>query len=97
MALSNSASGHSVLLYKDEAQKEFVTGIQWLDKAVGVLCKAEINTTTPAKTVTAIRQAHTNLATALKSWEGEKARQCEEIERLISSISTLKIMFLRGK
>ena len=98
MALSNSTSGHSVLLYKDEAQKEFVTGIQWLDKAVGVLCKAEINTTTPAKTVKAIaqnlrlpiRQAHTHLATALKSVEGKKARQCEETERLMSSISILK-------
>ena len=98
MALSNSASGHSVLLNKDEAQKKFVTGIQWLDKAVGVLCEAEINTTTPAKTVKAIaqnlslpiRQAHTHLNTALKFWEGEKARQCEETERLISSISSLK-------
>ena len=98
MALSNSASGHSVLLYKDEAQKEFVTGIQWLDKAIGVLCEAEINTTTPAKTVKAIaqnlslpiRQAHTHLNTALKFWEGEKARQCEETERLISSIRSLK-------
>ena len=98
MALSTFASGHSVLLYKDEAQKEFVTGIQWLDKAIGVLCKAEINTTTPAKTVKAIaqnlslpiRQAHTHLNTALKFWEGEKARQCEETERLISSISSLK-------
>ena len=28
-----------------------------------------------------IRQAHTHLATALKSVEGEKARQCEETER----------------
>ena len=98
MALSTFASGHSVLLYKDEAQKEFVTGIQWLDKAIGVLCKAEITTTTPAKTVKAIaqnlslpiRQAHTHLNTALKFWEGEKARQCEETERLISSISSLK-------
>ena len=98
MALSTFASGHSVLLYKDEVQKEFVTGIQWLDKAIGVLCKAEINTTTPAKTVKAIaqnlslpiRQAHTHLNTALKFWEGEKARQCEETERLISSISSLK-------
>ena len=98
MALSTSASGHSVLLYKDEAQKEFVTGIQWLDKAIGNLCKAEITTTTPAKTVKAItqnlrlpiRQAHTHLNTALKFWEGEKARQCEETERLISSISGLK-------
>ena len=94
MALSTSASDHSVLLYKDEAQKEFVTGIQWLDKAVGVLCEAEINATTPAKTVKAIaqnlslpiRQAHTHLNTALKFWEGEKARQCEETERLITSI-----------
>ena len=76
MALSTSVSGHSVILYKDEALKEFVTGIQWLDKAVGVLCKAEINTTTPAKSVKAmdqnfclpIRQAHRHLATALKSW-----------------------------
>ena len=98
MALSTFASGHSVLLYKDEAQKEFVTGIQLLDKAVGVLCEADINTTTPAKTVKAIaqnlslpiRQAHTHLNTALKFWEGEKARQCEETERLISSISSLK-------
>ena len=98
MALSTFASGHSVLLYKDEAQKEFVTGIQWLDKAIGVLCKAEINTTTPAKTVKAIaqnlslpiRQAHTHLNTGLKFWECEKARQCEETERLISSISSLK-------
>ena len=98
MAFSTTASGHSVLLYKDEAQKEFVTGIQWLDKAIGVLCKAEITTTTPAKTVKAIaqnlslpiRQAHTHLNTALKFWEGEKARQCEETERLISSISSLK-------
>ena len=98
MALSTFASGHSVLLYKDEAQKEFVTGIQALDKAIGVLCKAEITTTTPAKTVKAIaqnlslpiRQAHTHLNTALKFWEGEKARQCEETERLISSISSLK-------
>ena len=98
MALSTSASDHSVLLYKDEEQKEFVTGIQWLDKAVGVLCEAEINATTPAKTVKAIaqnlslpiRQAHTHLNTALKFWEGEKARQCEETERLISSISSLK-------
>ena len=38
-----------------------------------------------------IRQAHTHLNTALKFWEGEKARQCEETERLISSISSLKI------
>ena len=98
MALSNSASGHSVLLYKDEAQKKFVTGIQWLDKAIGVLCEAEFNTTTPAKTVKAIaqnlslpiRQAHTHLNRALKFWEGEKASQCEETERLISSISSLK-------
>lgn len=98
MALSTFASGHSVLLYKDEAQKEFVTGIQALDKAIGVLCKAEITTTTPAKTVKAIaqnlslpiRRAHTHLNTALKFWEGEKARQCEETERLISSISSLK-------
>ena len=98
MALSTFASGHSVLLYKDEAQKEFVTGIQALDKAIGVLCKAEITITTPAKTVKAIaqnlrlpiRQAHTHLNTALKFWEGEKARQCEETERLISSISSLK-------
>ena len=98
MALSTFASGHSVLLYKDEAQKEFVTGIQWLDKAIGVLCKAEITTTTPANTAKAIaqnlrlpiRQAHTHLNTALKFWEGEKARQCEETERLISSISSLK-------
>ncbi|XP_015773429.1 PREDICTED: cingulin-like [Acropora digitifera] len=98
MALSTFASGHSVLLYKDEAQKEFVTGIQWLDKAIGVLCKAEITRTTPAKTVKAItenlrlpiRQARTHLNTALKFWEGEKARQCEETERLISSISGLK-------
>ena len=37
-----------------------------------------------------IRQAHTHLNTALKFWEGEKARQCEETERLISSISSLK-------
>ena len=37
-----------------------------------------------------IRQAHTHLATALKSVEGEKARQCEETERLMSSISSLK-------
>ena len=96
MAFSTSASGHSVLLYKDEAQKEIFTGIQWLDKAVGVAYKAEIDTTTPAKTVKviaqnlrlpiAIRQAHTHLATALKSWEGEMARQCEETDRLISSI-----------
>ena len=99
MAFSTTASGHSVLLYKDEAQKEFVTGIQWLDKAIGVLCKADISTTTPAKIVKAIaqnlslpiRQAHTHLNTALKFWEGEKARQCEETERLISSISSLKI------
>lgn len=98
MALSTLASGHSVLLCKDEAQKEFVTGVQWLDKAFGVLCKAEITTTTPAKTVKAItqnlrlpiRQAHTHLNTALKFWDGEKARQCEETERLISSISRLK-------
>ena len=98
MALSTFASGYSVLLYKDEAQKQFVTGIQWLDKAIGVLCKAEITTTTPAKTVKAItqnlclpiRQAHTHLNTALKFWEGEKARQCEETERLIFSISSLK-------
>lgn len=98
MALSTFASGHSVLLYKDEAQKEFVTGIQWLDKAIGVLCKAEITATTPAKTVKAItqnlrlpiRQAHTHLNTALKFWKGEKARQCEETERLIYSISSLK-------
>ena len=98
MAFSTTASGHSVLLYKDEAQKEFVTGIQWLDKAVEVLCKADITTTTPAKTVKAIaqnlrlpiRQAHKHLNTALKFWEGEKARQCEETERLISSISSLK-------
>ena len=58
--------------------------------------KAEINTTALVKTVKviaqnlrlpiAIRQAHTHLATALKSWEGEKARQCEETERLMSSI-----------
>ena len=99
MALSTFASGHSVLLYKDEAQKEFVTGIQALDKAIGVLCKAEITTTTPAKTVKAIalnlslpiRQAHTHLNTALKFWEGEKARQCKETEILIPSISSLKI------
>lgn len=98
MALSTFASGHSVLLYKDEARKEFVKGIQWLDKAIGVLCKAEITTTTPAKTVKAItqnlrlpiRQAHTHLNKALKSWEAEKARQCEETERLVSSISSLK-------
>ena len=98
MALSNSASGHSVILYKDEAQKELFTGIQWLDKAVGVVYKAEINTTTKAKTVKAIaqnlslpiRQTHTRLNTALKFWEGEKGRQCEETERLISSISSLK-------
>ena len=37
-----------------------------------------------------IRRAHTHLNTALKFWEGEKARQCEETERLISSISSLK-------
>ena len=94
MAVSTFASGHSVLLYRGEAQKEFVTGIQALDKAIGVLCKAEITTTTPAKTVKAIaqnlrlpiRQAHTHLNTALKFWEGEKARQCEETERLITSI-----------
>ena len=92
------ASGHSILLCKDEAQKEFVTGIQWLFKAVEVLCKAEINTTTPAKTVKVIAQnlrlpifqAHTHLNTALNFWESEKARQCGETERLISSISSLK-------
>ena len=37
-----------------------------------------------------IRQAHTHLNTALKFWESEKARQCEETERLVSSISSLK-------
>ena len=98
MAMSTSASGHAVLFYKDEAQKEFVTGLQWLDKAIGILCTAEINTTSPAKTVKAIvqnlrlpiRQTHTHFNTALKFWECEKARQCEETERLISSISSLK-------
>ena len=92
------ASGHSILLCKDEAQREFVTGIQWLFKAVEVLCKAEINTTTPAKTVKVIAQnlrlpicqAHTHLNTALNFWESEKARQCGETERLVSSISSLK-------
>ena len=92
------ASGHSILLCKDEAQREFVTGIQWLFKAVEVLCKAEINTTTPAKTVKVIAQnlrlpicqAHKHLNTALNFWESEKARQCGETERLISSISSLK-------
>ena len=99
------ASGHSILLYKDEAQKEFVTGIQWLDKAVEVLCKADITTTTPAKTVKAIaqnlrlpiRQAYTHLNTALNFWEGEKARQCGETERLISSINSLKIIISERK
>ena len=38
-----------------------------------------------------IRQAHTHLNTALNFWELEKARQCEETERLILSISSLKI------
>ena len=38
-----------------------------------------------------IRQAHTHLNTALNFWELEKARQCEETERLIFSISSLKI------
>ena len=92
------ASGHSIILCKDEAQKEFVTGIQWLFKAVEVLCKAEINTTTPAKIVKVIAQnlrlpicqAHTHLNTALNFWESEKARQCGETERLVSSISCLK-------
>ena len=92
------ASGHSIILCKDEAQKEFVIGIQWLFKAVEVLCKAEINTTTPAKTVKVIAQnlrlpicqAHTHLNTALNFWESEKARQCRETERLVSSISSLK-------
>ena len=92
------ASGHSIILCKDEAQKEFVIGIQWLFKAVEVLCKAEINTTTPAKTAKVIAQnlrlpicqAHTHLNTALNFWESEKARQCGETERLVSSISSLK-------
>ena len=92
------ASGHSIILCKDEAQKEFVIGIQWLFKAVEVLCKAEINTTTPAKTVKVIAQnlrlpicqAHTHLNTALNFWESETARQCGETERLVSSISSLK-------
>ena len=99
------ASGHSIILYKDKAQKEFVTGIQCLDKAVKVLYKAEINTTTPAKTVKVIvqnlrlpiRQAHTHLTTALNFWEGEKARQCEETERLISSINSLKNTVSKSK
>jgi len=75
--LCKFASGHSIILCKDEAQKEFVTGIQWLFKAVEVLCKAEINTTTQAKTVKVIAQnlrlpipqAHTHLNTALNFWE----------------------------
>ena len=97
--LGKSASGHSIILYKDEAQKEFFTGIQCLDRAVKVLYQAEINTTTPARTVKVIaqnlrlpiRQAHTRLTAVLNFWEGEKARQCEETERLISSIRSLKI------
>ena len=91
MAFSTTASGHSVLLYKDEAQKEFVTGIQALDKAIGVLCKAEITTTTPAKTVKAIaqnlrlpiRQAHKHLNTALKFWEGEKVADIDPGRNLV--------------
>ena len=67
--LGKFASGHSIILYKDEAQKEFVTGLQCLDRAVKVLYQAEINTTTPARTVKVIaqnlrlpiRQAHTRL------------------------------------
>ena len=103
--LGKFASGHSIILYKDEAQKEFVTGLQCLDRAEKVLYQAEINTTTPARTVKVIaqnlrlpiRQAHTRLTAVLNFWEAEKARRCEETERLISSISSLKNTVSKSK
>ena len=86
------------IVLKDEARKEFVYGIQSLDKAIEVIYKAEISGTTPAKRVKAvvqnmrrpINQAYKHLTLAKHFWEGEKARQCKEIERRISTMNGVK-------
>ncbi|XP_028391524.1 tax1-binding protein 1-like isoform X2 [Dendronephthya gigantea] len=90
---------HSVVVRsKDEAQREFVLGIQSLDKAIEVVRKADISGTTPARRIKEvaknmrrpINQAHKHLTSAKNFWEAEKARQCEEIERRISTINGVK-------
>lgn len=99
MALSKFPSDHSIkLICEDKAQKEFVDGLQSLDKAVQILCNAEINATTPASTVKVIAErlrcpiskAHKHLTKALVSWEGETSSRCENIEELVSIIHDVK-------
>ncbi|XP_028391523.1 uncharacterized protein LOC114516291 isoform X1 [Dendronephthya gigantea] len=90
---------HSLVVRrKEKAQREFILGIQSLDKSIELLCKAEICGTTPARRIKEVaqnmrrplNQAHKHLTLAKKFWEGEKARQCEEIERGISTVNGAK-------
>ena len=95
--MSKFESNHSIL-NKNEAQNELVCGIQSLDKAIELLCKAEINGTTAAETVKdiaqsmglPINQAHKHFTAVMKYWKGKKARLCEKIEVRLTTINSVR-------
>ena len=99
--MSKFESNHSILK-KNEARNELVGGIQLLDKAIELLCKAEISGTTAARTVKKIaqnmglpiNQAHKLLSLNCGNEILERGL-CGEIQMQI--ITAREILFPKGK
>lgn len=89
----------------ENAQNEFVSGIQSLDCVVDVLNKAEIDESTSVVVVNEIvqsicrpiRQAHVCLTTALKLWDVENAKLCEVVERSVAELSKVNKLISEKK
>ena len=92
--MSKFESNHSILK-KNKAQKE-LGGIQSLDKAIELLCKAEISGTTAARTVKeiaqsmdlSINQAHKHLSNEIL--ERGKSASFGEIQMQIITINSVR-------
>ena len=82
----------------DNAQREFVSGLQSLGEVVDILMESDVNDSTPAAEImkTArnlslpIYQAHEYLTKSLGIWEDANAKLSELIEGKVGDISSMK-------
>ena len=84
-----------IIGHSENAQEEFIFGIQSLNCVVDVLNKAEIDESTSVVVVNeivqsiclSIRQAHVFLTKALELWEVENKKLCEVIEGSVAELN----------
>ena len=82
----------------DNAQRDFVIGLQSLDKVVAILMATDVYDSTPVAEVLKIiknlhlpiRQAHEYLTKSLGRWEDANAKLSALIERKVGDISSMK-------